>query len=161
MITAKLQQGKNCKISDTAFIGYKEHGGEIILGNHVTINDNCMIRTCTGIIRIGNNSSIGYSCIFHGKGNITIGNYVLISPFVQIYAQNHGIAKNKIISLQEQTSFGIVIEDDVWIGAGSIIVDNIRISKGSVIGAGSILTTNTNNYEIWAGNPAKKIGERK
>lgn len=159
-ITAKLTQGKGCSIDETAYIGFREHGGEIILGNRVRILPQVMLRTCTGVIRIGNSSSVGAFTIMHALGGITIGNNVLISPRVQIFAQNHGIARKQLIATQKQTGEGITIEDDCWIGAGAIICDGVHLAKGTVIGAGSVVTHSTNEYEIWGGIPAKCIGER-
>jgi acetyltransferase-like isoleucine patch superfamily enzyme len=157
-----IVKGKNCKIDKKAYIGFEEHGGKIILGNNVVIRHDVILRTCTGIIKIGNFVSLGYHTIIHALGGISIGDYTLISPCVQIYAQNHGIVKNDLIRNQKQSSFGIEIGSDCWIGAGAIITDDVKIQNGVVIGAGSIIPSGTviNEYEIWAGNPAKKIGER-
>lgn len=160
MITAKLTKGKNCSISKNALIGFKEHGGEVILGNNVTIRHGVILRTCTGLIKIGNNTIINYHCIMHGLGGITIGSDVVFSPYVQVYAQNHGTLRNKLIRQQKNTGQGIIIGNDVWIGAGAIITDGVTIQAGSIIGAGSIVTKDIGSYEIWAGNPAKKIGDR-
>lgn len=160
MITAKLTKGAQCSISPSAHIGYKEHGGEIILGNNVSIAHGCVIRTCTGKIVIGNSVTINYGCIMHGLGGITIGNNVMLSPYVQIYAQNHGIRKGVPIRSQPQTGKGIVIESDVWIGAGAVILDGVQIGKGAVIGANAVVTKNVPEYETWGGCPAKKIGWR-
>lgn len=159
-ITAKIIVGNNCSISPKSLIGYKEHGGEIILGNNVTILEDCIIRTCTGIIKIGDFVSIGYGTIMHGLGGITIGSGTLISPRVQIYAQNHGIKGRTPIRDQKQTSKGIIIGQHSWIGASAIILDGVIIGNGSVIGAGSVVTKNVQSFEIWGGNPAVKIGER-
>jgi maltose O-acetyltransferase len=54
----------------------------------------------------------------------------------------------------------IIIEDDVWVGAGSIILKGVRIGKGSIIGAGSIVTKTIDPYSVVVGNPAKKIRSR-
>lgn len=157
----KLIQGNKCQLDANARIGYHESGkGQLILGNQVIIRHGCIIRTCGGTILIGDNTITNYNCIFHGKGGITIGENTLISPTVQIYAQNHGIARNKPIRNQVNESKGIKIGNDVWIGAGAIILDGVIIGEGAVIGAGSIITKSIPAYEIWAGNPAKKIGER-
>lgn len=161
MIRAKLSKGKKCKISLLARVGYREHGGEIILGDRVSIAHGCLIRTCTGTIRIGNRTGVGYRCIMHGLGGITIGNNVLLSPGVGIFAQNHGIERDKLIREQPQTAQGVVIEDDVWVGANAIVLDGATIGRGAVIGAGAVVTKHVPPYEIWVGNPAKKIGQRK
>lgn len=155
-----LKQGKNCKLSPDAFIGYQEHDGQLILGDNVSIKHGCVIRTCTGIIKIGNNVSIGYYCIIHALGGVTIGHNTMLSPNVQIYAQGHGLNKGKPMREQKQTSKGIKIGNDCWIGAGCVICDGVTIENGAVIGAGAVVVKNVPSYEIHAGNPAKKIGER-
>lgn len=156
-----LKQGKNCRLSPEAKIGFREHGGSIILGNNVTINHGCVIRTCTGVIKIGDNTSIGYYSIIHALGGVTIGKNTMISPNVQIYAQGHGISKDKPMREQPQTANGIEIGNDCWIGAGAVILDGVNIGKGVIIGGGAIVTKNIPDYEIWGCEVAKKIGERK
>jgi len=160
MITANLIQGNNCNISPDAYVGFKEHGGKIILGNNVRIMHNCVIRTCTGIINIGNNVSIGYYCVMHGMGGIEIGDNVLFSPNVHIYAQDHGVAINQLIMKQKNIPKHVIIGSDVWIGANTVVCGGVKIGNGCVIGAGSVVTKNIPDYGIWAGNPVRKIGER-
>jgi len=155
-----IHQGKNCSIAKNTFLGYKEHGGSIILGQRVTIRHNCVIRSCTGKIQIGNYVTINYGCIIHALGGVKIGDFTLLSPGVQIYAQNHCLKKDMRIREQKQIGKGIFIGQDVWVGASAIILDGVSIGDGAVIGAGSIVTHDIPDYEIWAGNPAKKIGKR-
>ena len=157
-----LTVGKGSKISEDAVIGFKEKGkGKIIIGNNVTIDSGVVLRTCGGIITIKDNVHIGMDTIIFGGGNVQIKENTLISPRVQIYAQNHGICIDSTIRSQKNDMYGIWIGDDCWIGAGSIITDSCQISKGCVLGAGSILTKNMMiAYEVWAGNPAKFIKKR-
>lgn len=165
MIHKKLTNitiGEKCQIHADALIGFSENGnGKIRIGNKVVIRDNCLLRTCGGQITILDNVVINYGFICHAMGNIIIGENTLISPNVQIYSQNHGIKKCSLIRNQKQTGFGIMIEKDCWLGAGVIITDGLTVGEGAIIGAGSVVTKNVPQYEIWAGNPAKKIGERK
>jgi acetyltransferase-like isoleucine patch superfamily enzyme len=74
---------------------------------------------------------------------------------------NHGIAKDALVSKQIVTKLGVVIEDDVWIGAGAKILDGVTLRKGSVIGAGAVVTKSTESYGVYAGVPAKLIKFRK
>ena len=161
MATPFILKGKNCKIDPDAKIGYAESGkGRIILGDGVIVRHGCVIRSCSGIIKIGNNVVVNYYTIMHGFGNITIGDDTLISPGVHMYAQDHGISKHELIKNQDNAKKPIIIGSDVWIGAGSIITGGVTINNGAVVGAGSIITKDIPPYEIWAGNPAKKIRNR-
>ena len=159
MSETNIIHGEKCKIHPYAEVGYKGKG-HIEIGDNVKIERFCILRTCGGRIKIGNRCRIGYFCVMHACGSITIGDDVMLSPEVHIYAQNHGMKKNKLIARQKQTRKGVVINNDVWIGAKSIILDGVTIGVGSVIGAGSIVTKNIPEYEIWAGNPARKIKDR-
>jgi acetyltransferase-like isoleucine patch superfamily enzyme len=155
-----VTMGRACNISPKAIVDYDKKG-TVALGNNVRVAQDVLLRTCGGLIRIGDHTSIGYGTIMHAMGGVAVGAHVLISPRVQIYAQNHGIVRNKLIAVQPNNCKGVVIGSDVWIGAGSIIVDGVAVSTGAVVGAGSVVTKNVPAYEVWAGNPAKKIGERK
>ena len=157
-----LTVGKGSQISEDATIGFKEHGkGKIIIGNNVTIDSGVVLRTYGGTITIDNNVYIGIDTIIYGGGNVQIKENTLISPRVQIYAQNHGICINSTIRSQKNDMYGVWIGNDCWIGAGSIITDGVQICKGCVLGAGSVLTKNMMiAYEVWAGNPAKFIKKR-
>lgn len=164
MIDKKLRisMGQKCSLHPSSYIGYQETGGgTITLGANVQIKHDCVIRTCSGNIVIGTNVIINYGCIMHGMGGIQIGYNTMISPRVQIYAQNHGIKKGTPMREQRQTGKGIIIENDVWVGAGAIILDGVTIGEGAIVGAGAVVTKPIPPNEIWAGNPAKKIGERK
>jgi acetyltransferase-like isoleucine patch superfamily enzyme len=95
-------------------------------------------------------------------GDISIGANCLVSQFCTLVGSNHAIDRDKLIIVQgpDISSVGVVIEDDVWLGSGVVVMPGVVVSKGAVIGANSVVTGNVHPYEIWAGCPAKKIGER-
>lgn len=111
-------------------------------------------------VRIGNNSGIGVNCELNG--NVTIGNNVLMGPEVVFYTQNHEFSdiQKTIIEQGYKEERPIIIEDDCWIGRRAIILPGVRIAKGTIIGAGAIVTKSFPQYSIIAGNPAKIIGKR-
>lgn len=113
-------------------------------------------------LSIGDHTHINRFCHFSARGIIEIGSHVLIAPHVIIWAQNHEFRDgSKKILAQGYTYSKVVIEDDVWIAAGAIIVSGVRVGQGTVVGAGSVVTKNTEPYSIVVGSPAKKIGMRK
>ena len=97
-----------------------------------------------------------------GPGNVTIGNYVRIAPRVTIVAGNHVFDRSDI-PIHEQGMKGgdITIQDDCWLGANAVILSGVTVREGSVIGAGSVVTKDTEAYGIYAGVPAKLIGSRR
>jgi maltose O-acetyltransferase len=113
-------------------------------------------------IEIGDYSGIGVNC--HVPADIRIGKDVMMGPEVLIINrnQNHRIDDLTIpMRLQGyRDSVNVVIEDDVWLGARVIIMSGVRLGKGSVIGAGAIVTKDVPEYAICVGNPAHIINYR-
>lgn len=113
-------------------------------------------------IKIGRDSLIGEFCVIRGQGGVHIGDKVYLAPLVQILAVNHVYDDpNRAIVEQGITAEGIVIEDDVWIGAGAIILDGVRVGTGSVIGAGAVVTDDLPPYSVATGSPAEVIRDRR
>jgi maltose O-acetyltransferase len=112
-------------------------------------------------ISIGNYSGIGTKCELYGK--ITIGNDVMMAPEVIILTRNHKFNRTDIpMRIQGMdTEKPVIIEDDVWIGTRTIIMPGVKIGRGSIIAAGSIVTKNISSYSIVGGIPAKLIKKRK
>lgn len=112
-------------------------------------------------IRIGNNSGIGINAKI--RGPLTIGDNVMMAPDVLILTSNHCHDRIDIpMRLQGFTpTKEVVIEDDVWIGTRVIILPGVRIGKGSILAAGSVVTKDIQDYSIVGGCPAKLIKIRK
>ena len=92
------------------------------------------------------------------SAQIYLGDRVSIGPRVMLLALSHANASEIRLSMNDQKS-GIHIEDDCWIGAGAIILTGVTVGKGSIVGAGSVVTKNVEPYSVVVGNPAKKIKE--
>jgi acetyltransferase-like isoleucine patch superfamily enzyme len=134
---------------------------KISIGNNCEIRNGAQIRSWLGQVSIGNNCSINSNTLLFGTGGIIIGNYVRIAANCVIVASSH-VYKDctKPICTQGFTAKGILIEDDVWIGAGACILDGVTIGRGSVIGAGAVVRNSTEPFSVNVGVPAKIIGTR-
>jgi acetyltransferase-like isoleucine patch superfamily enzyme len=109
-------------------------------------------------IKIGSNSLIGEYSVIRGQGGVKIGDRVYTSPFTQIIAVNHVFDDpNRPFTEQGITAEGILIEDDVWIGAGAIITDGVKVGKGAVVAAGAVVTQDVPPHTVVGGVPAKQI----
>lgn len=165
--SAKLSVGENFIAEEYCEINCLSVRG-INLGDKVTIGTHALIRP-TGKyggeigmgLTIGNNSNIGPFSYIGCSGMITIGNNVMMSPRVSIYAENHNFSTVDI-PMKEQgvTRKDIIIEDDCWIAANSIVLAGVTIGRGSIIAAGSVVTNNIPPYSIAAGVPAKVVKSR-
>lgn len=106
-------------------------------------------------IQIGNDVYIGRgACFQSAHGEIVIGNHVMFGPNVHIHGGNHpfkniGFLIKENVEKQEGDDGAVVIEDDCWIGACTIILKGVKIGRGSVIGAGSIVTKDVPPYSIY------------
>jgi acetyltransferase-like isoleucine patch superfamily enzyme len=109
-------------------------------------------------ITIGKDCLIGEYSIIRGQGGVNIGDRVYTSPYTQIIAVNH-VFDNPDHPFIDQgiTAEGIIIEDDVWLGAGAIITDGVRIGKGAVVAAGGVVTKDVPPHSVVGGVPAKLI----
>ncbi len=114
-------------------------------------------------ITIGDYSLINQNCTFLDTGEIVIGKRVLIGPDTKIYTAIHdlnNIKRYKRIDdgYEIQTSVKrVIIDDDVWIGGGCVILPGVHIHSCAIVGAGSVVTKDVQSGEIVAGNPAKLI----
>ena len=111
-------------------------------------------------LEIGDYTYIGeFNNIRAAGGKITIGNNCLISQHISIICSNHGIRKDQLIRTQEWQNENneVVIGDDVWIGANSVILPGVHIGNGVVVGAGSVVTKDIPTNAIVVGNPARVI----
>lgn len=132
---------------------FKKCGKKVNIGNNAYFGKGLEIE-------IGNYSGIGVNCKV--PDNLILGNYVMMGPNVTIYDSKHNFSRTDMpILMQGMTRANqTIIEDDVWIGSHSIILPGRRIQKGTIIGAGSVVTKDFPPFSIIGGNPAKLIGTR-
>jgi maltose O-acetyltransferase len=107
---------------------------------------------------VGDDVAIGAFVHIWGGGGVTIGDRVLIASHTAITSLSHDYSGERIYGTQQQAP--IVIEDDVWIGAHSVILPGVQIGKGAVVGAGSVVTKNVPSRSIVCGAPARIVKYR-
>ena len=158
-----LLLGANILIGDRAVIFQNKNGGPVEIGDRVQILRDTTIETgFGGSLRIGNNTCI------HPRGQINaykspieIGCGVDIAPNCAFYSYDHGLAPDKNISEQPlETKGKIVVDDHVWLGVGVIVLSGVRIGKGAVVGAGSVVTHDIPDGAVAVGMPARVVKMR-
>lgn len=127
-----------------SFVKVKPAGGngDLVIGEHVTVNS---------------------GCVFYTGNGITIGNEVAIAANCTFAPVNHNFSDTETPIIRQgfaPSRGGIVIEDDVWIGANCVILDGVVIRRGCVIGAGSIVRGELDAFGVYGGNPLVKLKSR-
>lgn len=107
-------------------------------------------------ISIGQDTFFNYNCLLSAFSKISIGNRVSVSYNVKIITETHDAFDKNFKAITKP----IVIKDNVWLGAGSIILPGVTIGEGSVIAAGSVVSNDVEPWSIVGGVPAKFIKKR-
>jgi len=154
-IWGKIELGNNIYIGS----GVKIYTNNRI-GNNVYLGDNVELR-CNGVneIKIGKNCTLNRGSII--LGNVRIGDNCLIAPLCVVSGSNHNFSNvNSNINKQGISSKGIIIKNNVWLGAQVTILDGVTIGENSIIGAGSVVTKSIPKNSIAVGNPCTVIKSR-
>jgi acetyltransferase-like isoleucine patch superfamily enzyme len=148
------------------FIHWVHGRGHLIIGDDVTIDGKCSfvfaIRyTDQPTLRIGNNVAIGHNSTFTVGREISIGNNVMIGGNVEIF-DSPGHPTDPVLRLAGSPALpedvkAIRIEDNTWIGSGTIIYPGVTIGEGSVVARGAIVMSDVPPNVIVAGSPARQI----
>ena len=160
---SKVVYGKNVFIGDRVVIFGQADDEAIELGDGVHLYGDTYIETGQGgTVKFGRDTHILPNCQFSAyKGSIEIGSDVQIAPGCAFYPYDHGTLPGDLMRRQPLITKGdITIEDDVWLGFGVIVLSGVRIGRGAVIGAGSVVTKNIPDGAIAAGMPARVLRMR-
>lgn len=134
--------GSNCILEHSIYFKYD---GIWKIGPSICINDNVFI---------------GSGCEFNITDSIEIGEHSLISSGCRFIDHNHNTDINFLIRSQICREKKITIGKDVWLGCNVIVLQGVKIGDGAVVAAGAVVTKSILTNEVWAGVPARKIGER-
>lgn len=134
----------------------------ISIGAGCRIGRGCFLTAGNGKLELANNVAISPLCnIGADNGEIIIGGNVAIGPGTVIRAANHRFTSRDMPIMGQGHEPGRVkIEEDVWIGANCVILPDVTIGRGAIVGAGAVVTRNVGPYVIVGGVPARQIGMR-
>ena len=135
--------------------------GRIHAAPDVRIHATASIR-CPQNVYVGRNSHINHLCCVWAdeQSQIILGDNLLMGPGVGIFASNHSTTKGKPMTFQERRHASIVIGDDVWLGAGAIVLGGVTIGAGTVVGAGAVVTKSLPPDCVAVGVPARVVRHR-
>lgn len=152
-------------ISPLADIEPSERGTPITIGAGCVIDSFVKIKPAggSGAVVIGPRCYINSGTVIYTGNGITLGSGVLIAANCTLAPTNHAFADAWRPILEQgfmPSRGGIVIEDDVWIGANTVVLDGAVIRRGAIVAAGSVVRGELAAYTIYAGNPLRAAGRR-
>ena len=153
------------RVSPHSDIEDSVRGSRIVVGARSVIDSFVKIKPTggSGDLVIGEQSVVNSGCVLYTGNGISIGNHVAIAANTTFAPVNHAFRdRARLIAEQgfQPSRGGIVIEDDVWIGANCVLLDGAVLRRGCVIGAGSLVRGEVAAYTVNAGNPLVRLGER-
>ena len=151
--------GEDCVLEGELLVFHPEN---VHLGRNVYVGHRTILKGYyKNDLRIGDGTWIGQMCFLHGAGGLTIGAHVGIGPGVTITTSNHGELGRATPPLLTPVVFAqVIIEDEVNIGVGAIVMPGVRIGRGAKVGAGAVVTHDVEPYAIVTGAPARLIKMR-
>ena len=148
----KIQIGNQVAIDDNCLLDAKGSDEGLTIGNNITIARDTILLCKNSWIHIGDQCVIGSQSMLGSAGGISLGNKVMVGGQVYIGGGRYKMEDtNTAMMDQDVFSTGpVIIEDDVWLGAGVTVLDGVRIGKGSFIGAGAVIAENIRPFTIVA-----------
>lgn len=162
-MTIKL--APTARVSPLADIEDSTRGSLIDIGADSVIDSFVKVKPAggSGNVLIGQRCTINSGCVLYTGNGITIGNDVAIAANCTFAPVNHQYRRKDLLIREQrfaESRGGIIIEDDVWIGAGCVFLDGTILRRGCVIGALSLVRGEVPAYSIQAGNPLVLLGWR-
>lgn len=151
--------GRRCWIQK---ISAPRNPWDIVIGDNSALDEGVILlttgnRISNARLRIGSGTYVNRFTMFDASEEIVIGNHCMIGPFCYITDHDHGHEKDRPIGEQPLRSAPVVIGNNVWIGAGAIILKGLTIGDGAVIAAGAVVTKDVNVGTKVAGVPATEF----
>lgn len=154
------------RVSALADIEDSVRGTRIVIGERVVIDAFVKIKPAggSGDVIIGPDSVINSGCVLYTGNGIRLGAGVAVAANCTFAPVNHEYRKRDVPIAKQgfcESKGGIVVGDDVWIGANCVLLDGTEIGEGCVIAAASLVRGKLEAYGVYGGNPLRKLGERK
>ena len=156
--------GEGVRISRKASL---HNPGHIMIGNHVRIDDFCVLSAGMGGIQIGDYIHVAVFCSLIGAEKIQLDDFCNLSSRVSIYSSNDDYSGQYMTNPMVPPEFtgvshaAVHVGKHVIIGSGSVVLPGVRLEEGAGVGALSLVTHHCETFGIYAGVPARRIGERR
>lgn len=134
------------------------------LGDGTTIESGCTLYCMNAPLKIGKGCYLNRNVRLGSGGDapLTMGDNVMVGPNVVMDTSRHNHDRLDLPMKEQGLSYEpIIVGDDVWVGANAVITCGVKVGRGSIVGAGAVVTRDVDEFSIVGGVPARKIGLRK
>jgi acetyltransferase-like isoleucine patch superfamily enzyme len=164
-VTAMIEIDPTARVSRLADIEDSIRGTRIVVGPMAVIDSFVKIKPVggSGDVVIGERSYLNSGTVIYSGNGVMIGKGVLISANCTLAPVNHAFERVDLMIIEQSfqpSRGGIIIEDDVWIGANSVLLDGATIRRGAVVAAGSVVRHELEAFGVYAGTPLRLIKKR-
>jgi acetyltransferase-like isoleucine patch superfamily enzyme len=159
----KMTLGSDVVVDDNCILDAKgTEKSAITVGNGVFISAFSILTMKDGIIEIGDNTRIGSHCRLATSTRLSVGQNVLVAHHCYIGAESYHFERLDIPISQQGKNLqgGVTIEDNVWLGAGVVVLDGVTIGRDAIVGAGAVVTEDIPEFAIAYGVPARVVRKR-
>ena len=159
---SKIELGDDVVVDDLVVLdakGTKNRG--IVVGDGVFLGRGTILSCKDGDIVLGDHTNIGFHSEVFSGSSVTVGRHGLFAAYTYLVGGGHEFerAESPVVD-QARTSTGIVLGDDVWLGAGAKVLDGVRIGNHVVVGAGAVVTDDLPDGAVAVGVPARIVRRR-
>lgn len=158
----KIELGDNVIIDDNCLIDAKGRTNNgIKIGDGAFVGRNSILSCKNGDIVLGKNVNIGFNSEVFSGSSVVIGDNCLVAAFCYFVGGDHDAdCKERTVTEQGSSSFGIKVEEGSWFGASVKVLDGVKIGKNAIIGAAAVVTKDIPENTVSVGIPAKVIKQR-
>ena len=158
----KVRIGADVVVDDLVVLDAKGTSNRgITLGNGVFLGRGTILSCKDGDIELGDHTNLGFHCEVFSGSSVVVGHHGLFAAYSYVVGGGHAFEQGDVpVIEQERTSRGIVLGDNVWLGAGAKVLDGVRIGNDVVVGAGAVVTTDLPDAVVAAGVPARVVRTR-
>jgi acetyltransferase-like isoleucine patch superfamily enzyme len=158
----KIRLGDDVVVDDLVVLDAKgESNRGIELGHRVFLGRATILSCKDGDITLGDETNLGFNCEIFSGSSVKVGRYGLFAAYTYLVGGGHALGTRALpVILQPRTSQGIELDENVWLGAGVLVMDGVRIGRDVVVGAGAVVTENLPDAAVAVGVPARVVRQR-
>lgn len=159
----KIRLGSDVVIDDHVLIDAKGHDNEgITIGDGVFVGRNTILSCKNGDIVLDDHVNIGFNSEVFSASRVTLGKHALLAAYTYLVGGDHDFSQTDVPVLeQSRHSRGVRVGEGAWLGAGAKVLDGVSVGAHAIIGTGSVVTSDVDDYMVAVGTPARVIRDRR